>query len=82
MKFTAQQIADYIQGEVVGDPTATVSAFSKIDESIPDTLSFLSNPKYAHYIYESKASVILVNKDFEPEKEIKSTYCTEHFNRD
>jgi len=73
MEFTAQQIADFLEGEIQGDPTIKVSDFSKIEEGKPGTLSFLSNPKYSQYIYDSQASVILVNKDFQPEREIQST---------
>lgn len=73
MVFTAQQIADFLQGEIQGDPTVKVSDFSKIEEGKPGTLSFLSNPKYSHYIYESQASIILVNKNFQPEKEVLAT---------
>ena len=73
MEFTAQQIADFLQGEIQGDPTVKVSNFSKIEEGKPGTLSFLSNPKYSAYIYESNASIILVNKDFEQKSEIKAT---------
>ena len=73
MEFTAQQIADYLKGEIQGNPNATVSDFSGIEQGKPNTLSFLSNPKYSQYIYESKASIILVNKDFEPEREVCAT---------
>jgi len=73
MEFTAQQIADFLEGEIQGDPTIKVSDFSKIEEGKSGTLSFLSNPKYSQYIYDSQASVILVNKDFQPEREIQST---------
>ncbi|MDD3078609.1 MAG: UDP-3-O-(3-hydroxymyristoyl)glucosamine N-acyltransferase [Paludibacter sp.] len=73
MEFTAQQIADFIKGTVEGDPSVKVNNFSKIEEGKPGTLSFLSNPKYSHYIYDSNASIILVNKDFEPERSIKAT---------
>jgi len=73
MEFTAQQIADFLGGEIQGDPAIKVSDFSKIEEGKPGTLSFLSNPKYSQYIYDSQASIILVNKDFEPEREIQST---------
>ena len=73
MEFTAQQIADFLGGEIQGNPTIKVSDFSKIEEGKPGTLSFLSNPKYSQYIYDSQASIILVNKDFEPEREIQST---------
>ncbi|MBB3188428.1 UDP-3-O-(3-hydroxymyristoyl)glucosamine N-acyltransferase [Microbacter margulisiae] len=73
MDFSAQQIADFLQGEVVGNPEITVNNLSKIDESEPGTLTFLSNPKYTHYVYDTKASIILVNKDFTPEQSISTT---------
>lgn len=73
MEFTAQQIADFLGGEIQGNPSVKVSDFSKIEEGKPGTLSFLSNPKYSQYIYDSQASIILVNKDFKPERDIQST---------
>lgn len=73
MEFSAQQIADFLHGEVLGNPDTKVNNVSKIDDNIPGTLTFLSNPKYAHYAYTSQASIILVNKDFTPEHPIKTT---------
>lgn len=73
MEFTAQQIADFLGGEIQGNPAVKVSDFSKIEEGKPGTLSFLSNPKYSQYIYDSQASIILVNKDFQPEREVQAT---------
>lgn len=73
MEFSAKQIAEYIQGVIVGDEKASVHTFAKIEEGIPGSISFLANPKYTHYIYETKASIVLVNKDFEPEKKISAT---------
>ena len=73
MEFSAKQIAEFIQGTVVGDENATVHTFAKIEEGIPGAISFLSNPKYLHYIYDTKASIVLVNKDFTPEQEVKTT---------
>jgi UDP-3-O-[3-hydroxymyristoyl] glucosamine N-acyltransferase len=73
MEFTAQQIADFLKGEIQGDPSVKVSDFSKIEEGKPGTLSFLSNPKYSSFIYESEASIILINKDFVPEREVAAT---------
>ena len=73
MEFSAKQIAEYIQGVIVGDENATVHTFAKIEEGIPGALSFLSNPKYTHYIYDTQSSIVLVNKDFEPEREVKAT---------
>ncbi len=73
MEFSAQQIANFLQGEIVGNPEVKVNNLSKIDESIPGTLAFLSNPKYSHFIYDCKAAIILVNKDFIPERPIAAT---------
>jgi len=73
MEFTAQQIADFLIGEIQGDPNVKVHDFSKIEEGKSGTLSFLSNPKYSQYIYDCQSSIILVNRDFVPEKEIKAT---------
>lgn len=73
MEFTAQQIAGILNGKIEGNPDVKVSSFSKIEEGRPGTLSFLANLKYSSYIYDTAASIILVNDDFIPEKEIKST---------
>lgn len=73
MEFSAKQIAEYIQGQIVGDENAKVHTFAKIEEGIPGALSFLSNPKYTHYIYDTQSSIVLVNRDFEPEQEVKAT---------
>ena len=73
MKFTAQQIADLLKGQVVGNPDVLVSNFAKIEEGQPGTITFLANPKYTSYIYDTQATIVLVNDSFEPEKEIKAT---------
>ena len=73
MEFTAKQIAAYLQGEIVGDENATVHTFAKIEEGVPGAISFLSNPKYTPYLYDTQASIVLVNKDFVPEHEVKPT---------
>lgn len=73
MEFSAKQIAEFIQGEIVGNENATVHTFAKIEEGIPGAISFLSNPKYTPYIYTTQSSIVLVNKDFVPEQEIKAT---------
>lgn len=73
MKFSAQQIADFLHGELVGDPSVEVDNLSKIEEGTPGTLTFLSNLKYTHYIYQTQASIVLVRRDFEPEQPIGAT---------
>ena len=73
MEFSAKQIAAFIQGEIIGDENATVHTFAKIEEGMPGAISFLSNPKYTPYIYETQSSIVLANKDLTPEHEIKAT---------
>lgn len=73
MEFSAKQIAAFIQGEIEGNENATVHTFAKIEEGIPGAISFLSNPKYTPYIYETQASIVLVNRDFVPEQPVKAT---------
>ncbi|MDR1699025.1 MAG: UDP-3-O-(3-hydroxymyristoyl)glucosamine N-acyltransferase [Prevotellaceae bacterium] len=73
MEFSAQQIADFLKGTIVGNPDVRVSNFSKIEEGTAGTLSFLSNPKYEEFLYITQASIVLVNKDFTPEKEVFTT---------
>lgn len=73
MEFNAQQIASYLGGTVEGNPEAAVKTFAKIEEGQEGAISFLANPKYAHYLYETLSSVVLVNQDFVPERPVKAT---------
>lgn len=73
MEFSAQQIATFLNGTVEGNPEVTAKSFSKIEEGKPGTLTFLANPKYEHYIYRTKASIVLVNNDFTPTEQIPAT---------
>jgi UDP-3-O-[3-hydroxymyristoyl] glucosamine N-acyltransferase len=73
VKFTAQQIAGILEGDVVGNPDAEVSKLSKIEEGSSGSLTFLANPKYKHFIYSTQASVTIVNKSFIPENRIETT---------
>ncbi len=73
MKFTAHQIAEILEGEVVGNPNVEVSKLSKIEDGQVGSLTFLSNPKYLNYIYTTQASVTIVNSTFVPEKTVTTT---------
>lgn len=73
MKFTAAQIANILEGDVVGDPNVEVSKLSKIEEGTEGSLTFLANPKYKPFIYTTKASVTIVNKDFELDASLSTT---------
>ena len=73
MKFTAHQIANLLDGEIVGDENAEVFTLSKIEEGKRGSLTFLSNPKYTPFIYSTDATITIVNNDFVAEKEINTT---------
>ena len=73
MKFKASQIAGILEGDIVGNPDVEVSKLSKIEEGVEGSLTFLANPKYTSFIYTTKASVAIVNRDFSPEQEIDTT---------
>ena len=73
MQFTAKQIADFIGGRVEGNENAVVSTFAKIEEGQEGAITFLSNPKYTQYIYDTKASIVLVNDNLELEHPVSTT---------
>lgn len=73
MKFTAEQIAGILEGEVVGNPNAEVYKLAKIEEGTTGSLTFLANPKYQNFIYTTEATITIVNQSFEPEQALKTT---------
>ncbi len=73
MEFTAKQIADFIGGKVEGDDNASVNTFAKIEEGKKGAISFLSNPKYTHYIYSTESSIVLVNEDMVFDQPVNTT---------
>jgi UDP-3-O-[3-hydroxymyristoyl] glucosamine N-acyltransferase len=73
MEFTAATIAGFLKGEIEGNPDIKVNTVAKIEEGHEGALSFLANPKYEHYIYTTKSSVVLVNKSFVPSSKVEAT---------
>ena len=73
MEFTAKQIAEFIGGRIEGNENAAVNTFAKIEEGREGAISFLSNPKYTHYLYDTKSTIVLINEDVELEKPVSPT---------
>lgn len=73
MEFTIQELAFLLGGEVKGDPTERVHTICKIQEGKKGAITFLANPKYEPFIYNTEASAVIVNRSFEPKKEIEAT---------
>ncbi len=73
MEFTVQEIANILNGKVEGDPEIKIHGFSKIEEGKEGTLSFIANPKYTKYIYDTNASVVIVNNELSFTDAVKTT---------
>ena len=73
MEFTAKQIAGILNGTIEGDENAKVNTLSKIEGGEAGSISFLANPLYTPYIYTTKASIVIVNKDFSATSPIAAT---------
>ena len=72
MKFTINQVAGMLGGEVKGNGSETINMLAKIQDAKKGQIAFLSNPKYEQYIYTTQASAVIVNKDFIPKKHISA----------
>ena len=73
MEFTAKQIAELIGGRIEGNENMAVNTFAKIEEGKEGAISFLSNPKYTHFLYDTKSSIVLVNDDLQLEHPVNTT---------
>jgi UDP-3-O-[3-hydroxymyristoyl] glucosamine N-acyltransferase len=73
MDFSAALIAEFLKGTIEGDPSISVHDVSKIEEGKSGTLSFLANPKYEKYIYDTESSIVIVNEDFRPQQPVPAT---------
>jgi len=71
MEFSANQISELLQGNIEGNGETSVSTLSKIEEGKSGSLSFLANPKYTEYIYETEASIVIVGNDFIAERKLQ-----------
>ena len=73
MTFTVSQIAEILAASIEGNPNTIIHTICKIEEGVEGGLSFLANMKYTDFIYETKASAVLVNVDFVPERPVQTT---------
>lgn len=73
MELSAKTIAEHLGGDIVGDPEVKVKSVARIEQGKAGSLCFLANPKYEQYLYTTKASIVLINKSFEPKESVEST---------
>lgn len=73
MEIALKDLAKVIGATIEGNENVTINSFGPLESATEGCISFLANPKYTHYIYETKASAVLVRNDFEPEKAVEAT---------
>lgn len=73
MEFTAEMIAGFLGGEIVGDKTAAVHTVSSIEQGKAGSLAYLTNLKYEPFLYTTQASIVLVDRTFTPSQPVSAT---------
>ena len=73
MEFTAEMIAGFLGGDIVGNKDAKVHTVSSIEEGRAGSLAYLTNPKYEPFLYTTGASIVLVDRAFEPSQPVAAT---------
>ena len=73
MEFTAEMIAGLLGGEIAGDKNAKVHTVSSIEEGKAGSLAYLINPKYEPFLYTTGATIVLVDKAFNPAQPVAAT---------
>ena len=73
MEQTASELAVLLEGQVVGNPETRVRKLAKIESAGPGSVSFLSNPEYERFLYNTEASVVIVAEQFQPTKALPTT---------
>ncbi len=74
MQISAKELAHILEAEIVGNPENIVKKLSKIEEADATSISFIANPKYEQYAFDSKAGILVVNKDFECKNKHHTTF--------
>lgn len=73
MEFTTQQIAFLIGGEIHGDGDLKIKKLEKIQDATAGGIAFLDNLKYESHLYTTKASAVILHKDFVPKEPVTTT---------
>jgi len=73
MKFSIKQIAQFLDAEIEGDDETIIDQIAKIETASPGSITFLANPKYEPFLYETQASAAIVSHDFKAQKDVVPT---------
>lgn len=73
MKLSVEKIAGLIGADIEGNATAEIDKIAKIEEGTPGSICFLANPKYIPHLYSTKATAVIVSRDFQPTQSYTAT---------
>ena len=74
MRKTLAEIADLVNGKVVGDKDLVITGLSGLQEAKAGEITFLANPKYIPFLSKTKASAIITARNVKaPGKSIIQT---------
>ncbi len=65
MTKTLKELAELVGGELVGNPKAVIRDVAEIQNALPGEITFLGNEKYTKYIDTTKATAIIVSRNFD-----------------
>lgn len=63
MQKSLGEIAKYVKGELVGDPSIKINGLAGIEDAKTGDLTFLANARYAHFLKSSSASAVIVGME-------------------
>jgi UDP-3-O-[3-hydroxymyristoyl] glucosamine N-acyltransferase len=66
--MTLQEIAAWLDGDLIGDGTVRIDRVAKIEEADQHAISFLANPKYERFLETTNASAVFVSKSSDSSK--------------
>ena len=73
MEFSTGQLAGLLEGNLEGNPEVMLNDLAQIEKGKPGSVCFLSDNKYAEFLYTTNASAAIVSNKFVAEKELPST---------
>ena len=59
------EIAEFIKGELMGDPSIKIRGVAGIEDAQTGDITFLANPRYAAFLKTTSASAVIVSKETE-----------------
>jgi UDP-3-O-[3-hydroxymyristoyl] glucosamine N-acyltransferase len=65
--WTLGQIAEHVQGEVVGDASFKVGSFADLQSATSNQISFLSSSKYKKYLATTQAGAVIIEQQLASE---------------